>query len=221
MIQSWLKTYKRNIDLLGEWAEKWQISFNVSKCYHMSIGPKGRITGFQYTMNGAILKEVTHHVYLGIEVDCKLRWEQHFTRIVNTGSRTLAFLRRNLGMCPKNIKCAAYFTLVRPHLEHSACAWDPYLLKGQKDKIEKVQKKAPRFVKNNHCREPGTMTEMQEDLRWPTLETCRKYMRLVMFYKIVNKEIDMKLPSYIRRSRQRLQGAMEQLQRTLFLCSQS
>ena len=44
------------------------------------------------------------------------------------------------------------------------------------------------------------MTEMQEDLRWPILETHRKYMRLVMFYKIVNKEIDMTLPSYIRRS---------------------
>ena len=139
---------ERNLDLLGERAEKGQISINVSKCYHMSIRPKGKITGFQYKMNGETLKEVTHHAYLGIEVDCKLRWEQHVTKIVNKGSRTLAFLRQNLGVCPKNIKCAAYFTLVRPHLEHSACAWDPYLLKGQKDKIEKVQKKAARFVKN-------------------------------------------------------------------------
>ena len=103
-------------------------------------------------------------------------------------------------MCPKNIKRAAYFTLVRPNLEYSACAWDPYL-KGQKDKIENVQKKAARFVENNHCREAGTMTKMLEDLRWPTLETRRKYMRLVMFYKIVNNEIDIKLPSYIMEQR--------------------
>ena len=45
------------------------------------------------------------------------------------------------------------------------------------------------------------MTKMLEDLRWPTLETRRKYMRLVMFYKIVNNEIDMKLPSYIMEQR--------------------
>ena len=87
--------------------------------------------------------------------------------------------------------------LVRPHLEYSACAWDPYL-KGQKDN---VKKKAARFVENNHCREAGTMTKMLEDLRWPTLKARRKYMRLVMFYKIVNNEIDMKLLSYIMEQR--------------------
>eukprot|EP00794_Sanderia_malayensis_P006479 gene6479-7218_t len=166
---------QRNLHLLGQWAEKWKMSFNVSKCYHMSIGPKGNIPAFEYKLNGEILKEVTHHAYLGIEIDCKLKWEEHVTKIVSKGNRSLAFLRRNLGMCPKNIKCAAYFTLVRPHLEYSACAWDPYL-KGQKDKIEKVQKKAARFVENNHCRETGTMTNMLEDLRWPTLETRRKYI---------------------------------------------
>ena len=82
---------QRNLDLLGEWAEEWQMSFNVSKCYHMSTGPKGNITVFQYKLNGEILKEVTHHAYLGIEVDCKLKWEQHVTKIVNKGNRSLAF----------------------------------------------------------------------------------------------------------------------------------
>ena len=194
------ESLQKNLNLLGEWAEKWQMSFNVSKCYHMSAGPRGNNPVFQYKLNGEILKDVTHHAYLGIEFDCKLKWEQHVTKIVNKDNRSLAFLRRNLGMCPKNIKCAAYFTLVRPHLEYSACAWDPYL-KGQKDKIEKVQKKAARFVENNYCREPGTMTKMLEDLHWPTLETRRKYMRLVMFYKITNNEIDMELPPYIMEQR--------------------
>ncbi len=143
-----------------------------------------------------ILKGVTHHAYLWVEIDCKINWVQHVTNIVNKGNRSSAFLRRNLGMCPKNIKCAAYFTLIRPHLEYSVCAWDPYL-KGQKDKIEKVQKKAARFAENNYCREAGKMTKMLDDLGWPTLETRRKYMRLVTFHKIINNEIDMKLPPYV------------------------
>ena len=57
---------QRNLDMLGEWAEKWQMSFNVSKCYHMSTGPKGSILVFQCKLNGEILKDVTHHAYLGI-----------------------------------------------------------------------------------------------------------------------------------------------------------
>ena len=62
----------------------------------------------------------------------------------------------------ENKKLTAYFTLVRPHLEYSTCAWDPYL-EGQKDKIEEVQKKAARYAENNHCRETGKITKMLED----------------------------------------------------------
>ena len=92
-------------------------------------------------------------------------------------------------MCPKNLKCAAYFTLVRPHLKYSACAWDYYLM-GQKYKIAKVQKKAARFVENNYCKETGTVTRLLEDFGWPTLETSRKCMHLVMFHKIIINEIE-------------------------------
>ena len=38
-----VENLQMNLDLLGEWAEKWQMSFNVSKYYHMSTGPKGNI----------------------------------------------------------------------------------------------------------------------------------------------------------------------------------
>ena len=91
-------------------------------------------------------------------------------------------------MCPKNIKCAAYFTLLlRPHLEYSGFA----------RKTLRVQKKAARFVENNYHKETGTVTKLLEDFGWPTLETRRKYMRLFMFYKIINNEIDMKLPDFV------------------------
>ena len=48
-------------------------------------------------------------------------------------------------MCPKEIKCAAYYTLVRPQLEFASVASDPHL-KTQKESLERVQKKAARFV---------------------------------------------------------------------------
>ncbi len=68
-------------------------------------------------------------------------------------------------MCPRNIKEAAYFILVRPHLEYASGAWDPYQ-KNDIYKIEMVQRKAARFVTRNYSREEGTVTQILEELEW-------------------------------------------------------
>ena len=47
---------QKNLDLLGKWSEKWQMSFNVSKCYHMSIGSKGMNPVLKYKLNEEMLK---------------------------------------------------------------------------------------------------------------------------------------------------------------------
>ena len=42
-----------------------------------------------------------------------------------------------------------YNTLVRPHLEYAAFVWDPHVTK-QKQTIEKVQRRAARWVTKQH-----------------------------------------------------------------------
>jgi len=46
-------------------------------------------------------------------------------------------------------KATAYISLVRPHLEYAAAAWDPYLV-GDCRQLEKVQCRAARFVKRDY-----------------------------------------------------------------------
>ena len=43
-------------------------------------------------------------------------------------------------------KNLAYLSLVRPHLEYAAAAWDPYIAKDIQQ-LERVQRRAARFVK--------------------------------------------------------------------------
>jgi hypothetical protein len=53
--------------------------------------------------------------------------------------------------------------------------------------LEKVQKRAARFVFNNYTdRTPGCVTKMVESLKWEKLEERRKSNRLCMLYKIKN-----------------------------------
>jgi len=46
-------------------------------------------------------------------------------------------------------KATAYISLVCPHLEYTAAAWDPYLV-GDCKQLEKVQRWAAHFVKRDY-----------------------------------------------------------------------
>jgi len=62
---------------------------------------------------------------------------------------TLDFLHRNLKCCPAHMKASCYKSLVVPIIEYGSTVWDPHL---QKDinKVEKIQRRAARFVKNDY-----------------------------------------------------------------------
>ena len=64
----------------------------------------------------------------------------------------------------------AYQALVRPHVEYASAVWDPYLIKDVK-KVESVQRRTARFVKNNYVKEKGTVTNLLKELDGPPWNT--------------------------------------------------
>ena len=100
------------------------------------------------------------------------------------GQSKLAFLNRNLKGCPKKLRDTAYISLIRPALEYSCSVWHPHK-KSNKDKIEKVQRRAARFVSNNFRRK-ASVSEMLHDLGRQSLDGRRQDQRVVLFYKIIN-----------------------------------
>ena len=114
------------------------MTFNVTKCYQLRIGGKKSSQTYVYWLNGEDLEYVSHHPYLGVEIDKNLKWENQVRSVTTKANRSLGFIKRNLYMCPSNVKSAAYYTLVRPQLEYASIVWGPYL-KKHKDEIEKIQ----------------------------------------------------------------------------------
>ena len=86
--------------------------------------------------------------------------------------------------CHHKFKETAYISLVRSLLEYSCSVWDPYH-EGDISRIEKVQRNAARFVKNDYTRQ-SSVTAMMKDLNWKPLQHRRRESRLILFYKIVN-----------------------------------
>ena len=65
---------------------------------------------------------------------------------------------------------------MRPVLEYASCVWDPYTTK-EKTKIEKIQRRAARFVTKNY-KKKESVTAMLKKLKWQSLEDRRKKARL-------------------------------------------
>ena len=98
--------------------------------------------------------------------------------IAARGQSKLAFLNRNLKGCPKKLRDTAYISLIRPALEYSCSVWHPHKKKSNKDKIEKVRRRAARFVSNNFRRK-ASVSEMLHNLGWQSLDSRRQDQRLV------------------------------------------
>ena len=63
--------------------------------------------------------------------------------------------------------------------------------------LERIQRQAARFYKNDYSREPGSVTKLLQELGWESLQTRRKYKRITTLYKMEHNIIDIPLDQYI------------------------
>ena len=78
---------------------------------------------------------------------------------------------------------------MRHHLEYASPAWDSSN-QTNSQRLDRIQRQAARFCKNEYSREEGTVTRITEELQWEPLETRRKLKKLTLFYKIKHGLID-------------------------------
>ena len=76
----------------------------------------------------------------------------------------------------------SYQTLVRPILEYTSSAWDPYTHQNI-NKLEALQRIAARFVTGDY-RTTSSVSDMNSNLGWETLQQRRTQAKLVMMYRI-------------------------------------
>ena len=112
------------------------MNFNPKKCHVLSISRKRRSPFLDYRLGNEPLTVVDSYPYLGVTVSSDLRWHRHIDSICIRATSILNLVRRNIYQCSEEVKALAYLSLVRPHLEYAAAAWDPYTQRDS-DQLEK------------------------------------------------------------------------------------
>ena len=129
---------QEDLNKLSEWANTWQLKFNVSK--YTVIHCTRSLTKFthDYILNNCTLYVSDQHTYLGVIIHKSLSWSPHISDIVTKASRTLNFIKRNLSKCSSQVKESAYLMMIRPQMEYASDVWDPHCV-GDIMELEKVQ----------------------------------------------------------------------------------
>ena len=123
--------------------------FHPDKCNLISITQKRKPIHFTYKLHDHPLDKVEHSKYLGITLQSNLKWNKHINSITNKANQSLGFLKRNLKIKSSDVKSHAYKALVRPQLEYASAVCDPHT-RTQINQIEKVQRRATRYVTNRY-----------------------------------------------------------------------
>ena len=156
--------------------------YNPDKCHVLMLSRKKEPTKHQYTPKGYVLESLDSFMYLGVDINSKLTWDQHINRISAKANQTLGFVKRNVQTTSRATKELAYKALVRPQMEYGAVIWDP-TQQNLKDELEKVQRRAARYVMNIYL-QTSSVTQMLHQLQWETLKTKKRNIKLIMLYKI-------------------------------------
>ena len=178
---------QRDLATLETWSNMWGMQFNAKKCHVMSIHKGQSYKPYFYQLCGTILKTVPQEKYLGVLISDDMSWSPHIKMITNKAYQRLGFIRRNLRGSPQACKQMAYTTLVRSGLEYASIIWDPHL-KNDVDSMERVQRKAARWVTSTNERH-ASVTDLLCKLQWETLEARRKQQRLIFMYKVLNEQV--------------------------------
>ena len=153
---------------------------NESKCKVMHYGKTTRKA--DYNLGGVNIKEVSEEKDLRVTFDQQLSFGTNASKVVAAANSRLGLINRHFRHLDTKPFMNLYKTLVRPKVEYCMTVAQP-VFKKDKEKIERVQRRATKLVKGM---ENKAYSERLEELKLPSLEYRRKRADVIQTYKIMN-----------------------------------
>ena len=141
------KELQEDISNLDRWANKWQLSFNSSKCKVMHIGHRNPHISFTMTQENRTVELETSDLEkdIGVHVDNEMKFDRHVEIQCGKANRILGLIRRSFTHIDKDTMKKLYTSLIRPILEYGHVITYPRFKKSA-ILLENVQHRATKMV---------------------------------------------------------------------------
>jgi hypothetical protein len=158
------------------------LTLNAKKTKWLLMTPWNRTYEMELTINGERIDRVEQARYLGIELDTKLSYKNHATKVITKSKQAIGALCRTLRKwAPKSTFERLYSTTVEPILLYGIEAWYPSYAYLQ-NYIERVKKYAARLTSNDFRTEYPSLLER---LDWKPISQVVMERRATLLYHYV------------------------------------
>lgn len=179
-----------------KWLSEMKLKANIEKTKFMIINEK-KNENINLKMNDEEIKRVKSMKYLGVMIDDKLEFKEHFDYIYKKMAKKVGFLGRISRKLAIETKIIIYKTIIAPHLDY--CSTILYLMNDeQMNKLQKIQNRAMRIIlrMNRYT----SRKFMLETLQWQSVRQRLTFNALIMIHKINNNLT----PNYLKENIQRV-----------------
>ena len=193
-----------DIDKLFAWSIRNKMKFHPSKSKVLSITNQRNMlhnlpfTIFQYQLDSTYIDYVSSYVDLGVTVNNKLLWKEQCDKLVCKGNSQLGMLMRTCHFTMnKKQKRTFYLTIVRSIFEHCSIIWRPKST-NQIASFDAIQKKAIKWINGRRFDHYSDLEYFNKQKELNILPIKFKFVLndLIMYYKIINLLIHIKLPEH-------------------------
>ena len=135
------------VDEVQVWMEKWLVTVNALKSAVMVFRTSHMAhASISLSINGELIKQVTVHRHLGLQLDECLTWSAHAAHVICKLSQRIGLLHRLRRRLPPPAIRDIYISTLLPVADYACIVWGPGLRKGDCAKLEKVHRRAARLI---------------------------------------------------------------------------
>jgi len=135
---------QHDINLLYDWSRKWQLKFNISKCYLLHLGKPHEFG--EYTIDCTVINGCDVVKDLGVQISKQLKFHDRTTAVTKKANRIVAIICKTFQHFDETTLINLYKTYVRPVIEYgNVVIWGPQYILDQQE-VEKVQRRATKLI---------------------------------------------------------------------------
>ena len=180
---------------ISDWAFQWKMSFNPDpskQAQEVIFSRKLKnVSHPPLVFNNVNVSSCKSQKHLGILLDARLTFEEHYKTILSKTNRTIGLLRKLQSLLPRAALITIYKAFVRPHLDYGDVLYDQAFNASFHEKLESIQYNAC-LALTGAIR--GTSKEkIYQELGLESLQIRQWYRKLCLFYKIYKNQS----PSYL------------------------
>ena len=136
--------------------------------------------------NNNSVKQVQFQKHLGVYLDDRLDFREHFRNIFKMVNRTISLLRKLQNILPRAPLVTIYKSFIRPHLDYGDILYDQMFNNSFHEKLESIQYNAALAITG--AIRGSSREKLDQELGFESLQQrwwCRK---LCLFFKMIKNQ---------------------------------